>query len=175
MSGSSGVAPGGPNFPFVQNNIKTGLYKAVIPFKGKRQSFGPFTTSGFNNSSKKSMRTTPLSRGAKRAGKDTQQVTTQLHELKQTVERRAECRQAHLSLLQSVCGKQVVLRFPRRCSDGVASQPAPTSHRASAGARSADGPRLARRLARGRAFHGAPTPARGRGGSPRVGRGGRAR
>lgn len=41
---SSSARPGHSQYQFVQKNQKTGLFRAVIPVHGKRQSFGPFQT-----------------------------------------------------------------------------------------------------------------------------------
>ena len=41
---STSLRPGASKYKYVQKNEKSGLFRAVISYKGKRQSFGPYAT-----------------------------------------------------------------------------------------------------------------------------------
>ena len=112
----------------VQKNQKTGLFRAVIPYHGRRQSFGPFQTE--HEAAQKVQEfleqlradSAPLTRGQKRAEKFTAATDQQLEVLNRTA---WEQGRHHVTSLQAAtctyCKKTVrkyhVLKFAQKqCS-----------------------------------------------------------
>ena len=111
---STSLRPGASKYQYVQKNEKSGLFRAVISYKGKRQSFGPFATDTEAACRVKEFfeqvrnDCAPLSRGEKRSEKFEHSIDDQLRELNGTARQEGRHLVPSLSIATcSFCNKTI--------------------------------------------------------------------